>query len=163
MFDTALLLAQLVTTVAITAWLTTGLRDNILYPVQNETSTAEVLEMRRLRDEYPAALAPVAHRAVTDRRRQMLAFRAVVAAELIATLLLWFGTLALVMALFGLAMPGTARALALIGAAAFTAVWACFLIVGNHFCYWFGHEGAQNTHFQMTLWGLGTMILLAQG
>ena len=163
MFDTALLLAQLVATGAITAWLTTGVRDNILYPEQNETYTAEVMEMRRIRDEYPEAFEPVAHRAVTDRRTQMLAFRAVIAAELLATILLWIGALALVLALLGAAAVDTGRGLALIGAAAFTAVWAGFLVVGNHFCYWFGHEGAQNTHYQMTLWGLATMILLAQG
>lgn len=55
-----------------------------------------------------------------------------------------------------------ARMLAAWGATDFTSVWAAFLIVGNYFCYWFGHEGAQNTHFPLTLWALGTVILLAQ-
>lgn len=163
MIDTAVLFAQTCATAALAAWMFTGLRDNLLYPSQNETYTAEVMEMRRLRDEYPEAFAPVAHRAVTDRARQLMAFRAVVAAEALACLLLVLGTLALVGALLGAIAPDTARAMAIIGTTVFTAVWAGMLIVGNHFCYWFGHEGAQLTHYHMNLWGLATLILLILG
>ena len=53
--------------------------------------------------------------------------------------------------------------IALFGATAFVAIWSGFLVVGNYFSYWFCHEGAQNTHYQMTLWGLATAILLIQG
>ncbi|MFK7744428.1 MAG: DUF2165 family protein [Roseobacter sp.] len=161
--QTALLLAQIVATGSITAWLFTGLRDNILYPSVNETYTAEVMAMTRMRTEYPDAFAEVSHRAITDRRVQVFAFRTVVAAEGLATLLLAVGTGALIMALFGAVDAQNARAFAIYGASAFLAVWASFLVVGNHFSYWFCHEGAQNTHYQMTLWGLGTLILLAQG
>ena len=76
------------------------------------------------------------------------------------TILLWIGAGALTYSLFGAAALDTARALALLGCIAFTAVWSAFLVVGNYFSYWFGHEGAQNTHYQMTLWGIGVMILL---
>jgi predicted small integral membrane protein len=85
-----------------------------------------------------------------------------VLAELLATILLWVGTIALVMALAGAATIETARMLATFGATAFIAVWSAFLIAGNYFCYWLGHEGAQTTHFHLTLSGLGTLILLAQ-
>ena len=159
--ETVLIFAQLIATGALAAWLTTGVRDNILHPSQNESYTAEVMEMRRIREDYPQAYEPVAHRAITDRKLQLLAFRAVVAAELLAPLLLWAGTLVLLLSLFGLVEPYNARATALLGATAVSAIWMGMLIVGNHFCYWFGHEGAQNTHYQMTLWGLGTMIFLA--
>lgn len=154
-------MTERIATGAITAWLTTGVRDNIQYPSQNEAYTAEVLDMRRLQADFPEAYAPVAHRAITERKTQMRAFQLIVAVELVATVLLWLGTGALILALIGQVPVEPARALALIGAAAFTAIWAGMLIVGNHFCYWFGHEGAQNTHYQMTLWGLGTMILIA--
>ncbi|MEM1076223.1 MAG: DUF2165 domain-containing protein [Pseudomonadota bacterium] len=160
--ETALLLAQLVATGALAGWLTTGVRDNLLYPTLNETYTAEVLEIARMREEYPDAYREVAHRAITDRRLQMLAFRLVVGSELLATCLLWVGTLALLIALAGSFSVEVARGLAIVGATAFVGVWSAFLIVGNHFCYWFGHEGAQNTHFQLAIWGLGTIILLAQ-
>ena len=159
--ENTLLAAQTLATSLIAAWLTLGVRDNILHPSVNETYTAEVMEMSRMRDEYPEAFAPVAHRAVTDRRVQLWAFRLVVAAEAVATLLLWAGVIGLLMALAGTGTPEGGRAVAMMGAMAFTAVWAGFLILGNHFCYWFCHEGAQNTHYQMTLWGLGTMVLLA--
>lgn len=161
--ETTLVAAQTLATGLIAAWLTLGVRDNILHPSVNEIYTAEVMEMTRMRQDYPDAFAPVAHRAVTNRRTQLLAFRAVVTAELIATLILWAGVIGLLMSLWGAAAVETGRAVAMIGAMAFTAVWAGFLIVGNHFCYWFCHEGAQNTHYQMTLWGVGTMILLGLG
>ena len=120
-------------------------------------------EMARLRDDYPEAYAEVAHRAITDRRLQRAVFRLVVTVELLATVLLCVGTIALLMALVGVTAVETARALALFGTTAFGAVWAGMLIVGNYFNYWFGHEGAQNTHFQLTLWGLGTSLLLVAG
>lgn len=161
MLALAILISQLGATLLIAAWLTAGLRDNILYPTQNETFTAQVMTMARIRDEFPEAFAPVAHRAVTDRRLQLLAFRFIVLAEVVVTAVLWLGAAALVLALTGSVTPETARALALFGALGFTGLWGGFLVAGNHFCYWFGHEGAQNTHFQMTLWGMGTMILLA--
>ncbi len=159
--ETTVVAAQTLATGLIAAWLTLGVRDNILHPSVNETYTAEVMEMTRMRNEYPDAFAPVAHRAVTNRRAQLWAFRTVVAAEAVATLLLWAGVLGLILALAGVAALETGRTIAMIGTMAFTAVWAGFLIVGNHFCYWFCHEGAQNTHYQMTLWGVATMILLA--
>ena len=161
--DMTLVAAQTLATGLIAAWLTLGVRDNLMHPSVNETYTAEVMEMTRMRDEYPEAFAPVAHRAVTSRALQLLAFRTVVAAELIATLILWAGVIGLLMALVGTGSVEGGRTVAMIGAMAFTAVWAGFLIVGNHFCYWFCHEGAQNTHYQMTLWGVGTMILLGIG
>ena len=95
--------------------------------------------------------------------RAALAFRAVVAVELLATVLLSLGTFALLFSLLGLVSPQAARAIALTGATVFVAIWSTFLIVGNHFSYWFCHEGAQNTHYQMTLWGIATMVLLAVG
>ena len=161
--ETAILFAQLVTTTALAGWLTTGVRDNLLYPSLNETYTAEVLEITRMREEYPEAYEKVAHRAIIDRRLQLWAFRLVVAAELTATVLLWIGTMALLLALPGAIDAEVARTWAVIGVVAFVCVWSSFLIVGNHFCYWFGHEGAQNTHFQLTIWGVGTLMLLAQG
>jgi predicted small integral membrane protein len=163
MEETALLSAQALCTSLIAAWLTLGVRDNILHPSVNETYTAEVMEMTRLRAEYPDAFASVAGRAITDRRVQQLAFRVVVGVELVATLILWAGAVALLMALAGTGTIETGRSIAMIGTMLFTAVWAGFLIVGNHFCYWFCHEGAQNTHYQMTMWGIGTLILLAVG
>lgn len=160
--ELAILLAQIVATGGLAAWLSLGVRDNLLHPSLNETYTTEVMEMTRLRTEYPEAFEKVAHRAITNRRVQLLAFRTVVAVELLATVLLWLGTLALLFSLIGLVTPQVARAIALTGATVFVAIWSTFLVVGNHFSYWFCHEGAQSTHYQMTLWGLGVSILLIQ-
>lgn len=67
------------------------------------------------------------------------------------------------MCLVGSALPEARRIRTLSGAAAFTTVWTEFQIIGNHFCYWFCHEGAQNTHDQMTFRGLATVILICPG
>ena len=159
--ENTILAAQALATSLIAAWLTLGVRDNILYPSVNETYTAEVMEMQRIKEGFPEAYAPVAHRAVTNRRLQLLAFRCVVAGELIACIVLMLGTLALGLALIGIVAPLTAKSIAIIGATLFTAVWAGMLVGGNHFNYWFGHEGAQLTHYHMNLWGLALIILLA--
>ena len=159
----AVLFAQIVAVAGLAGWLTLGARDNILYPAVNETYTAEVLSMARMREEYPDAYALVAHRAITNRRTQLAAFRIVVAIEVLTSLLLWLGVAGLVLALAGVVSHDSARALSICGTAAFCGIWSGFLVVGNHFSYWFCHEGAQNTHFQMTIWGMATLILLVQG
>lgn len=163
MYDIAILLAQTVSISLIAAWLATGVYDNIFFPELNETVTAQVMTLELMKEQYPEDYARVAHRAIASRSLQLLGFRAVVVAETIATLLLTVGAVALFLALFGAVESDTARALALVGATLFTLVWGSFLVVGNYFCYWYCHEGAQNTHYQMTLWGLGNMIFLSLG
>ncbi|MEO9516586.1 MAG: DUF2165 family protein [Paracoccaceae bacterium] len=159
--DSMLLIAQLVGTSLITLWLTIGVLDNLRHPSVNETITAEVLSMVRMAEEFPDAFARFSSRAITSRSVQNLAFRLIVLGEACATFLLWVGLVALIGACLGWVAPETARTTALLGATAFTGVWGMFLIVGNYFCYWLCHDGAQNTHYQMTLWGLGTMVLIA--
>jgi predicted small integral membrane protein len=162
-FDTALLLSQAICVFLLTAWLSTGVFENLVHSSLNSTFTAEVMEMSRMREAYPEAYADVAYRRITNPAVQMLLFRLIVLWELLAVAALWVGFVALMLAVFGLTDVAGARALGLVGATAFTSVWGGFLIGGNWFCYWFCHEGAQNTHYQMTLWGLGTVLLVAVG
>lgn len=156
-----LLLAQTCATGFLALWLTTGVWENLRHPQLNSAFTAEVLSMSRMREAYPQDYARVAHRRIDSPAMQTLLFRLIVGWECLALLALWIGTGAMAAALIGATPPDTARALALLGALLFSATWAGFLIAGNWFCYWFCHEGAQNTHFQMTLWGTATMVLLA--
>jgi len=161
MFETAVLIAQTVSIGAIAAWIGTGVYDNIRYPRNNELFTAQVLSFERMREDFPDEFARVAHRAINSRPMQLWAFRVAVLTELAAFLVLSAGTVALLMAIVGTATVEVARTIALLGATLFTAIWAGFLIVGNYFCYWFCHEGAQNTHYQMTLWGMANILLIA--
>ena len=161
MLETVILIAQTVSVSGIAAWLATGVYDNIKYPENNELYTSQVMSMERMQTDYPGEYARVAHRAVNDRSIQRLAFKTIVLAELAACIMLFVGVVGLLMALVGTGNVETGRALALIGATMFTAVWAGFLVVGNYFCYWFCHEEGQNTHYQMTLWGMANIILLA--
>ena len=158
--DVMLLVAQSATVFFLAAWLTTGVVENLFYPKLNSTFTAEVLDMARMREEYPEAYADVAHRRVSNPRIQIFLFRMIVLWELLATVALWIGFATILLALFGQIAADSGRTWALLGALMFTATWAGFLIMGNWFCYWFCHEGAQNTHYQMTLWGMATMIFL---
>ena len=155
------LLAQTVSLALPAAWLTLGVRDNILYPSVNETYTAQVFTMERMEADYPDEYARVAHRSIQSRKLHKAAFGLVVAAELLTTLVLWAGVACLLLSIFGSMVVENARAVAMLGAIMFTSIWAMFTVVGNHFSYWFCHEGAQNTHFQLTLWGLGNLIFLS--
>ncbi|MCB1313413.1 MAG: DUF2165 family protein [Sedimentitalea sp.] len=161
--ESILLLSQSACVAMIAAWLTLGLRDNLLHPSLNAALVAEVMEMSRMRAAYPAEYAQLAHRAISDTLRHKAAFRLIVGVQCVAAAALWAGTAWLLLALAGAANAEAARAAAMIGALLFTAIWAGFLVAGNHFAYWFCHEDAQHTHSQMLLWGLGTMILLAIG
>ncbi|MEL7000635.1 MAG: DUF2165 family protein [Pseudomonadota bacterium] len=158
--EIVVLLAQTALTFWLAAWLFTGVLDNILYPEMNETFTAQVLSMARLREDYPDDYALIAHRRIENPRIQRLLFRFIVFAETLAVLVLAVGTVLLGLAVFGIVSPETARPVALMGALLFTSVWSGFLVAGNWFAYWYCHEWSQNTHYQMTLWGLGTMIFL---
>ncbi|MEM8881427.1 MAG: DUF2165 family protein [Pseudomonadota bacterium] len=160
-FDFVLLAAQTATVIFLTGWLTIGALENLIHPQLNSAFTAEVLDMTRMRQDYPDAYAAVAYRRVSQENVQKLLFRIIVTWELSATIGLWVGSFCLAIALFGIVPTDLARALGLVGALLFTATWAGFLVVGNWFCYWFSHEGAQNTHFQMVLWGTATMIFLS--
>lgn len=162
-FESMLLIAQTTATFFLAAWLTTGVLENIFFPRLNSAFTAEVLDMKRLREQYPEAYQTVAHRRVENHKVQTFLFRLIVFWESLSTLSLWVGFVALILANFGQTAVETSRVLAMFGVLLFTATWAGFLVAGNWFCYWFCHEGAQNTHYQMTLWGLATMILLAIG
>ena len=159
--ETMILIAQTTCLLLQALWLTTGVRDNILYPSINETLTSEVMNMSRMRADYPEAYAFVAHRRVDNKKLQKLAFKLVVTWELLTAIVLWLGTISLAVSAFGWIDPSTAKTIALAGVLMFTIIWAMFLIVGNHFSYWFGHEGAQNTHFQLTIWGTCTLLFLA--
>lgn len=163
MYEFALLLAQTASVFFVTAWLSTGVFENLFMPEINSTFTAQVLNMERLREEYPEAYDKVAHRSISNPKVQKLLFRLIVFWELIAVATLWAATVLMVAALMGGGDVQLARGLSILSTLLFTSTWAGFLIVGNWFCYWFCHYEGQNTHFQMTLWGLATMVLLAVG
>jgi hypothetical protein len=143
-------------------WLTAAVRDNILHPELNAPYVAQTLDMAEMRRDYPEAYAVMAHRRVRSPRVARLFFLAAVAWEILAALLLWGAVGAFVAAGLGAISPATAQAAGLVAAMAFTATWGGFLIVGNHFCYWYARESGQTTHFHMLFWGIATTILLAQ-
>lgn len=161
MHEFALLLAQSAAVFFITAWLTIGVYENIFKPNLNCAFTSQVLDMTRMREEYPEAYAEVAYRRISNSNVQRFLFRLIVLWEVIAVAVLWAATVMMVMALFTGSDVQFAKGLAIMGALFFTSTWAGFLIAGNWFCYWFCHYEGQNTHYQMNLWGLATIILLA--
>ena len=161
MFETSLLIAQAALTASLAAWLFAGVRDNYLYPDMNREAVRMILQFDLMQADWPDEYAHVRHRRVEDLGLIRLAFRAIVIWETLACGLLVVGLVALLMALFGTADPATARALALIGATAFTVTWADFLLGGNHYCIWYSHQGSQHTHFALAIWGTLAMIFMA--
>ncbi|MDU8943561.1 DUF2165 family protein [Rhodophyticola sp. MJ-SS7] len=160
MLDTAILALCGVNLVFMAAWMTVGALENLFHPYLNETYTAEVMDMARMREDYPEAYAHVAYRRLTNARLRRWLFGAIVICELLEMALLWIGAVGVILAVFGNVHIPTALSLGLIATGAFTAIWAGFLVAGNYFCYWFGHEGGQNTHFQMLQWGILSAVLL---
>ncbi|MDJ0822179.1 MAG: DUF2165 family protein [Paracoccaceae bacterium] len=158
MLDTIILAVCCLNLVFMAAWMTVGALENLFHPFLNETYTAEVMDMQRMREEYPEAYTHVAYRRLTSPTLRKRLFAFIVGAELLAMALLWIAAVSVLLALFGAVNAGTALSLGLAGTAAFASIWAGFLVVGNWFCYWFGHEGGQNTHFQMLQWGLLGLI-----
>ncbi len=158
--ETVTLIAQIGATAFLAGWITAGVKDNIQHPEMNRALTSMVLRMERMEELYPEHFEIIKHRRIEDPRVQNLAYGFIVLCETAATILLWIGVGFLVSALAGGASLATGKAAAMIGALAFTSVWAGFLIFGNHFGYWYAHESAQNTHFQLVIWGVATMVFL---
>lgn len=163
MLDVMILLAQAGVTAMLGGWMFVGVRDNILHPDMNRTFTGEVMRMERMKNDYPDHYRMVAKRAIDNTRISDALFRLVVVVEVIACALLVIAAAMLALAIFASIDPETARAVALAGCLVFTSIWAGFLIVGNHFAYWYCHEAAQVTHFHLLLAGIGTMIFLSVG
>lgn len=161
MSETALLLAQAGMTACLAGWMIVAAADNWIHPKFNEEAVAMVMRFDRMRESYPEDYAHIAYRRIDDPRLIRLAFRAIVLWESLAALLLTVGALALLGALLGLVPAETARGIAILGALAFTANWAGFLIGGNWFCYWYCHVEGQATHFKLALWGSVAMVLIA--
>ncbi|MEM8793646.1 MAG: DUF2165 family protein [Pseudomonadota bacterium] len=159
--DVAILIAQTCLTAFLAAWLTVGVRDNIFHPQINEIFTSQVLGLARLEQDAPMDFALIQHRRVQSRNAQKALFWFIVWAELAVSVFMWVGVALMLLAIFGIADPDTAKAVALLGCLGFTSIWAGMLVAGNHFAYWYFHEWAQNTHFQLAYWGMGAMIFLA--
>lgn len=136
------------------AWLTLGVWDNIRHPSLNRDVVRDVLCMARLAEMYPDIYAQISYRTISRGWLVRLVFAGIVTLEATVVVALWVAAASL----FGGA--DHALALAMLAVLGFTSIWALFLIAGNWFCYWCCHEGAQNTHYQMVLWGLATLVLL---
>ena len=158
-----LLITQTSSVFLLASWLSIGVFENIFYPEFNRRFTNEVLELTRISQEYPEVYAVVKYRRITNQVVQNGIFWAIVCWQFVAVTVLWVGTISLFLSVFGLFEMEKALTIGLLGTLLFTMTWAGFLIVGNWFCYWFCHGEGQNTHFQMTLWGTATSILMSVG
>ena len=156
-----MLLIQTGAVLLLMSWLLTGVLENLFQPRINLEFTAEVLDMARMREAYPELYEQVAYRRIANPSVQKLLFWVIVCWETLSLIALGIGLVSLLGAMFMSTDPDVTRQCALIGVFCFTSIWAGFLVAGNWFCYWFGHEGAQNTHFQLLQWGVLTLILLS--
>ena len=145
------------------AWLTVAVFDNIRYPHLNERGFARVLSMDLVKQQDPEVYADVSDRRVENPQMEKSLFRWLVAAEVIVSVLLWLGALALLLSAFGLFDDEAANTLAHIGVLGFIAIWAALLIGGQWFWYRIGLAAAQQAHFFLTIWGIATLTYLSTG
>jgi predicted small integral membrane protein len=141
------------------AWLSIAAYSNIRYPRTNRDYVERVLTME-LTQENPAIYEDHNHRRLTDPTVMARLFAVVCVAETVVALALWAAVVLLLLSLLGAVPAATARAVALLAVAAFTSIWAAFLVGGQWFHYWVSELSPQGTHFSMVLWGLATLLLL---
>ena len=143
-----------------TLWLVLGALENIRAPTANGTMVADVLAMRGMRDEFPHLYAALGRNRIESPAVHRWAFIAIVASETLVALVMLAGTAALLLAALGATDLEFARILAAIGMLGFTLIWSAFLVGGQWVHYWAGAEGAQHTHFMLTIWGSVVLCLL---
>ena len=144
------------------AWLTVAVQDNIRNPRLNERGFASVLGMDLVKQDEDVYRA-VADRQIKNPKVEKALFRALVAAEVVVSALLWIGALALLLAAFGFVSQSGARELASIAVLGFVAIWASLLIGGQWFWYRIGMLPAMQAHFFLVIWGTATLAFFAAG
>ena len=162
MYQTALLVAQAVLVALQALWLSLGAYSNLRWPRTNKDYVVDVVTME-LTKENPAVYEDHKHRRIAKGAHIDRMFFAIAVFEAFVAVALWLAAGCLLLAAFGVLEPATARTVALIGVLAFTAIWGAFLAGGQWFHYWVSDRSPQNTHFFMLLWGIATLIFLAQG
>ncbi len=158
--DLIVLIGQCLFVGLLAGWLIFGVFENLRAPAVNATLVADVMRMSRVAAVYPEIYAEVHRNRCEDPRLHRLAFAAIVACECAVALILTVGTLALALALLGVVPAEPARVIGAMGAVGFAGIWGSFLVGGQWYHYWAGHEGSQMTHFVMTLWGIATFLTL---
>ncbi|WP_158966114.1 DUF2165 family protein [Chachezhania sediminis] len=158
--DFMILLAQCFAVSVLAAWMVVGVLGNLRHPSINGELVDDVLTMTSLQSGFPSAYERLKHRRIDNAGLRRLVYRAAITLECAAAIGLTLGAILLFLAMLGLAGPVAARSVAVVGAILFSSVWAGFVIIGDYFCYWCGHESAQNTHFQLLMCGLGTILFL---
>lgn len=161
--ETTILLVQTLVTASIAGWLFLGVVDNYLTPSLNGGFARSVLTFERLKEMYPDDFARVQYREIKSPALHKTVFAVIVVSETLVCLVLFVGVYMMSRALLGLEDPEAARVVALLGVLGFTLIWSAFLVFGNWFLLWMCHEWAQSNHFQLLLWGIGTMLLLILG
>ncbi|MCX5516165.1 hypothetical protein C3941_19430 [Kaistia algarum] len=143
-----------------TGWLALGAIENVRVPRANRDMVADVIAMRQLRAEFPDMFKLVGSHRIESPAFHRLAFAAIVIAECIVAAVMAAGTLALIGAALGLLETETAKVIATLGVLGFTMIWSAFLVGGQWFHYFAGHQSAQHTHFLLAIWGTVVLCLL---
>ena len=157
--ETLVLIGQTVLIALMAGWLALGAIENIRTPRVNGDVVVEVFTMQRIR-QYPEIFAAVSKNRIDNPTVHRLLFACIVVAESVVAIILTVAAAALCLALPGILEAELARMIAVVGVIGFIMIWGGFLVGGQWFHYWAGHEWAQATHFALLLWGLGTLIFL---
>ncbi|MGV8831216.1 MAG: DUF2165 family protein [Devosia sp.] len=143
-----------------TLWLALGALENIRAPSANGSMVADALAMRPMAEQFPELYAALGRNRIESPAFHRWAFIAIVVSESLVALIMLAGTAALFLAALGALDLEFSRLLATIGVLGFTMIWSAFLVGGQWVHYWAGSEGAQHTHFMLTIWGSAVLCLL---
>ncbi|MBN9020496.1 MAG: DUF2165 family protein [Rhizobiales bacterium] len=149
-----ILLAQALLVAGLAGWLGIGAFENIRVPRANADMVADVIAMRVIRAESPELFRLVGGNRIESPLFHRFAFAAIVIAESLSVILMTAGSLGLLGALAGFWAVEPAKIIAAAGVLGFTMVWSGFLVGGQWFHYFLGHQEAQHTHFMLAIWGV---------
>ncbi len=151
--ETVELLGEAALVATLAGWIGIGVIENIRFPTVNGDLVAMVMRMDRVKEERPEIYEAVKGNRIDSLAAHAWAYRAIVAVELLAAVLLTLGTVLLVLAAIGAGGAEGARAVAAAGCVVFSLVWGGFLVGGQWFHYWAGWKDSQFTHLFLAIWG----------
>jgi predicted small integral membrane protein len=144
------------------AYLALFVINNLIDPATNSAAVGRMMSMRELRDDPPWGQG-VLWRAVDSPAVHKIAYRLVIAAQALTSVVLWWATVMFVRAAITGYQPGALRsavALADLGLCLFIGIWLSFILTGLWFSYWVNMGPIQQGHLTLLLISIAGTVLV---
>jgi predicted small integral membrane protein len=144
---------------ALAAWLSFAVFNNIRDPSTNRYLLGQMFTMQMLAED-PHMGKGLLTRSVDSRQLPMVALRVVVAVQLILAIALWISAGSMGLAWLGWLERETAVTAGNLAIAGFTALWSFFLCGGMWFGYWIKMSQVQQVHLTLLVIGMLAFLLI---